>query len=401
MKLVLLAFIACVAATPLQAFERLPGSQLNGSLKGLALYTENAGGSGKDGGYFLPSGRLELRAPAIGNQTFEMALDQHLLWSNQAGSGYFAGQEQNRFLDLTHRWSRHGDGDGLLQIDRLNLHGETGELQWTLGRQAIGFGRISLFSPLDVIAPFPPDALDTDVRPGVDAVRLVQYFGLAGQLGGTVTFGEQESANSYLISFGNSLQGIDLLLLGGRLRGRTMGGVGLAGEIGGLGIRGEWCWYHGGEPSRPGSDLYERFTIAGIELWYRFAGGVNLLAEYLYNGSGGHRPEDYPAVATSAPYLEGLSYLLGRHYLLIGPSYQLHPLVNLNGLLICNLEDESFLLRPLVSISLTDNLQLDVFWNWARGEAPAAADAQVGQRTAGSEFGSGGDSGGMLLRWYF
>jgi len=87
--------------------------------------------------------------------------------------------------------------------------------------------------------------------------------------------------------------------------------------------------------------------------------------------------------------------------LLIGPSYQFHPLVNLHGLLIWNLADESFLLRPLVSISLSDNLQFDVFWNWTRGEKPQATTAESGRSSVKSEFGGTGGSGGMLLRWYF
>jgi hypothetical protein len=74
--------------------------------------------------------------------------------------------------------------------------------------------------------------------------------------------------------------------------------------------------------------------------------------------------------------------------------------VTANGLLIYNLRDASSLLRPQLVISLADNVQLDLFWAFASGDKPAL-EPLTGIARIRSEFGSIGDSGGLLLRWYF
>ena len=374
--------------------------RLNGSLKSLNFYSENYAGPDTDGGLLVEHARLDLQATLPAAVLLELAVDQQQLWANRRGISISGDSPANRRFDLDKSWGEGGRSGGLLQLDRLNLHTEALGAQWTFGRQAIGFGRISLFSPLDVIAPFAPDVLDAEVRPGVDAFRGVRYFGLAGQLGGTLVLGDERRHNSYLLTFGENVAGVDVLLLAGRLRGRPMAGIGLAGELGNVGLKGEVARYRGTAVGQPGGDLYGSFTIAALESWYRFDNGLVLLAEYLRNGSGGDRPQEYPLIQASAPYREGLSFLSGQNYLLFGPSYDLHPLVTLNGLVIWNLDDDSLLLRPQLTLSLADNLQLDLFWGWGIGGRTRVV-GDSGRALVRSEFGALGNSGAMLLRWYF
>ena len=394
---ILLLFL--LAPLPLAA-ELLSRSELGGSLKSFDLFVDQL--PDDSGAGLLSSGRFRLDATGrlLASFDFEISLEQQLLWSDPPELVSLPRNTGNRLIDAEKSWNRGGRTEAQLQLDRFNLRGELAGIRWSIGRQAIGFGRISLFSPLDVIAPFAPDALDVDVRPGVDAVKLVRYFGLGGQLGGLVVFGDQPRRNSYLLSFGENLGNLDLLLLTGTLRDRPILGVGLAGELGPLGLKGELSYYRGTEVGRPGGDLREAFVIAALEGWYRFDNGLVLIAEYFYNGPGSNAPQKYPQVATSAPLQEGLSFLLSRHYLLFGPSYVLHPLVTLNGLLIHNLQDHSSLLRPQLAISLADNLQLDLFWVFARGRR-SKVDPLSGFVLPRSEFGTISDSGGLLLRWYF
>ncbi len=130
-----------------------------------------------------------------------------------------------------------------------------------------------------------------------------------------------------------------MLAIGGELRHRPVLGLGLAGSLGPLGLKGEFAGYRGTAAGLPGGDLHRHFAIAAVETWYRFDAGPILLAEYLYNGAGAAHPEDYPAAYQSASFQEGLSFLAGRHYLLLGPSWEVHPLVKLEGLVIANLAD--------------------------------------------------------------
>jgi hypothetical protein len=324
-----------------------------------------------------------------------------MLYADPATGPDLPGESPNRRLDLERNWNEDHWFRQQLAVDRLGLRGSHAGIDWSLGRQAIGFGRISLFSPLDIVAPFPPDALDTEVRPGVDALRASRYFGLAGQANAALVFGQRRDSNSYLAFGGNHIAGIDLLAIAGQLRQRPMAGGGFATQLGGMGIKAEAACYQGERVGRTGGDLHRQFTIAGVEADYRFDNGLILFVQYLYNGAGVAEPQDYPLAAASAPIREGLSYLLGRHYLLLAPAYELHPLVTLNGLMIWNLRDDSYLLRPLLHLSLSDNLVLELFWNVTQGSKPHSSAALPGIAAPRSEFGSLAESGGFYLRYFF
>jgi len=395
-----LIVIGVIVAPIISMARTLDDVSTHGSLKSSNFYIENFPHADQDGVLSSNRIRFDLTGNLINRFDLEFSLDHQLLWVSRTGVVALADDSVNRRFDLQKNWNEGDHFSGQLQVDRLNIHGESGGFNWSFGRQAIGFGRISLFSPLDIIAPFPPDAIDIDVRPGVDAIRTTRYFGMAGQIGGIAVFGAEKNDNSYLLTLGENFKSVDFLAIGGRLRERSMVGVGLAGELGKLGLKAELSWYQGKEVGQPQGDLNNDFGIGAVEGWYRFDNGLVLLGEYLFNGVGSDNPTEYPLVATSAPITEGLSFLLARHYLLLGPSYQFHPLVTANGLLIYNIEDHSSLIRPQLVISLADNLQLDLFWTITTGKK-SQLHPLTQLPVIHSEFGSAGDSGGLLLRWYF
>jgi len=373
--------------------------QLGGHLKSLDIHLQSPPQSGLNSGEVSSNRlRLDLTGPLAEGTDFELSAENILLYTDPPGLLPLPRASVNRTVDLEKSWNEGGRFQDQLFIDRFNLRTEKFGTEWTVGRQAVGFGRIALFSPLDIIAPFPPDALDTDVRPGVDALRGVHYFGLGGQIGGIAVFGDGRENNSYLATFSLNTAGIDLLAIAGSLREREMAGFGLAGSLGGLGLKGELTWYEGKDVGEAEGDLHDTFAVGAVETWYRFDNGLILMTEYLYNGAGVEDPEDYGEFLISAPLREGLSFLAGRHYLLAGPSYEVHPLLTVSGLLIWNLEDDSFFLRPLSEYSLSDNLVLQAFWNFSQGREPKEV---FGIPVPRSEFGSAGDSGGVFLKYFF
>jgi hypothetical protein len=374
-------------------------AELSGSLKSLDLYhTAPPLANLAAGGFSSNRMLIELEQELGGDNRFYGAVDARWLLTDPAGLPPLPADNLNRRIDLEKSWQRGEDSAQQLLIDRLQLHLTGQNVEWDLGRQPIGFGRIVLFSPLDVIAPFPPDALDNDVRPGVDAIRATHYFGRGGQLGGTLVFGREDEENSYLLTFSHNWQGIDILGLAGSLRDRWMSGAGLAGSLGGLGLKGELTVYQGKELDQPAGDPADSFMLAALEGWFRLDNGLVLLGQYLYNGPGSREPCGYLQTAQAAPLREGLTFLTGRHYLLLAPSYELHPLATLQGLAIWNLLDDSFLARPLLDLSLADNLSLQLFWSFNVGDKPLASLPVPILR---SEFGSIGNSGGVFLSWYF
>jgi len=388
-----------IVLTPLSA--QAEALQWSGSVKSLNVYFEEAPAD-QAPEYWISSNRARLNAAWQPSTTWrlETALDYQYLWSDPPGFHGPDPIEYNRRLDLEKSWQHDKHGTGHLQVDRLNLQWRTEAVDATIGRQAIGLGRILVFSPLDVIAPFAPDAIDTDVRSGVDALHTIFNYGLDGQIGAIAVWGEEAQFNTFLGTWSDNWSGIDIMMIGGDLRDRSMVGAGLAGSIGTLGLKAEASFYDGKDTDESGGDLHASFSVAAVEAWYRFANGISLVTEYLYNGPGVDDPQNYPEALASAPLQEGLTYLLGRHYLIIAPSYELHPLATLQGLVIYNIDDESALMRPTLDLSLADNLALQVFWTWHSGDQPEIVSSYL-PALPRSEFGSYSDGGGVFIKWYF
>ena len=373
----------------------------SGSIKSLNIYGEEAPAN-LFPDYRLSSNRARLNMdwqPAS-SWRLETALEYQYLWSDPSGLFPLQANAYNRHLDMDKVW-QHGDhAASRLLVDRLNLQWRTEAVDTTLGRQAIGFGRILIYSPLDVIAPFAPDAIDTEVRSGVDALQTIFNYGLDGQLGAIAVWGEESRYDSFLATWSDNRAGLDMLMIGGRLRGHTMFGAGLAGSLGTLGLKAEFSIHEGRATDEIGGDLHDSYTLAAIESWYRFDNGISLITQYLYNGPGVGAPKDYPEVLGSAPLQEGLTYLLGRHYLIAAPVYEFHPLARVQGMILYNLEDNSALIRPTLDLNLADNLSLQIFWSWHTGQKPKVTSSLLPVEPR-SEFGMRGDNGGVFLKWFF
>ncbi|MBW2690709.1 MAG: hypothetical protein JRC99_12355 [Deltaproteobacteria bacterium] len=383
------------------SFAEVPLPEWSGSIKSLNLYGEEAPAD-LFPEYLLSSNRARLNMDwkPVRGWDIETAFEYQYLWSDQLEDFTLPSRSYNRHLDLDKVWE-HGDhAASRLVVDRLNLNRSAGAMDITVGRQAVGFGRILISSPLDVIAPFAPDAIDTDVRRGVDALHGIFNYGLDGQLGAIGVWGDKSRYNSFLATWSDNRAGLDMLMIGGRLRGRNMFGAGLAGSLGTLGLKGEFSIYNGRDTGEWGGDLHDSYALAAIETWYRFNNGISLITQYLYNGPGVDDPEDYPKALASAPMQEGLTYLLGKHYLIVAPAYDLHPLATAQGLIIYNIEDNSALIRPMLVLSLADNISLQIFWAWNQGQEPDVI-APVLPAEPQSEFGMSGDSGGFFLSWFF
>ncbi|EAT14674.1 hypothetical protein HTZ97_03900 [Desulfuromonas acetoxidans] len=299
----------------------------------------------------------------------------------------------NQRIDLTKVTGENDHSTSRGEIDRLAIHATIDRHQLTVGRQAIGFGRIVLYSPLDIIAPFAPDALITDVRPGIDALRWNINLSAASQLQAIHIWGQDNADNSTLVAFEALLDWGDLLLLGGELAGRPMMGAGIAGQWSGIGLKLEATTY-GRKPHRDGDDPHDEFTIAAVECDARLFDDVYLTVDYLFNGCGSDKPEDATAILASAFYQEQRAYLSGRHYLISALSAELHPLVTAELFGLLNLEDHSVMIRPGLNVSLSDNLSLDMHYAWLAGHRGSVSQPA-------SEFGDQGDQASVFLSYYF
>lgn len=343
--------------------------------------------------------RLQLETDLGADIRFEAAAQHNRLYLSVPAL-LPAASRTNRRLRLEKNHDDTGVNRATTEVDRLLLRWQGRANRLILGRQAIGFGRVLLFSPLDVIAPFAPDAVDTDYRPGVDALLVSHYLDRGGEIGLYAVWGDEPRHNSRLVSFDGRLGPVDLLVLAGSLRDRPMAGIGLAGDLGGLGWHLETTGYRGTRIGQPAGDLDKHIVMGALELMYRFGGDLTLMAEWLHNGAGRRDPAEAPRVRTSAFFSEGMTFFTGRDELLLAPSWQVHPLVEASLLAFVNLDDHSWQLRPLAAVSLADNVELQLFASFFGGRSPHPGPAP-GLVVARSEFGGRGVSVGSFLSWTF
>ena len=373
--------------------------EVNGYIKSLNTVLQPSPLAGIPSGFTTSNQQRVDLTGEVSDMDFELSAENRLIYSEAPISEFdpFTHRSVNRIVKLESTIFKDKYFEDRLDIDRLVIRKSFDNAELTVGRQAVGYGRMSLLSPLDVVEPFSPEALDTDTRTGVDAVRATHYFDLGGQIGGSVILGDGTENNSYLLNFSQNIDNIDILGIGGSLRERPMIGAGVATDFEGMALKTEAVFYVGKDVKQEGGDIHSSFVVAGIEAWYRFENGINFIVEYLYNGAGESDPAKYLEVKNSAANTEGLNAFYGQHYILFSPSYDLTSLIEFKLISFWNIVDGSVFVRPLFDISLTDDIDMQLFWAVTSGAEPSPATSNIPR----SEFGSIGDYGGVYLKFYF
>ena len=99
-------------------------------------------------------------------------------------------------------------------------------------------------------------------------------------------------------------------------------------------------------------------------------------------------------------YTEGSVYLMGRHYLIPGITYQLNPLITFTGQSLINLADRSIFAAPQAEYNIASDFYLGAGAFISLGRKPAAN----GEGTPGilrSEFGAYPNIYFASFRYYF
>lgn len=314
--------------------------------------------------------RLELSLLPSSAVSFQIAYDlspiiqDRRLWS---GNLYYPGLEslEYRFADLRPRlYPEPGQvpaSFGVMQnFDRCLLSVKLPAADILVGRQAIAWGSARVINPTDVLVPFAFNELDKEERRGVDALRVRIPLGTVEELDlGAVSGRSFDALKDAFYARGRIHRlNADISGLAMAFRGHLLIGLDLARSIGGAG-----SWLEAAyvvpdafrEEKRPGEEGYFRAS-AGLD--YNFSAGLYGFAEYHFNSAGAAAAEDYLSFLDKAAYRDGAVYLLGRHYLSGGLTYQLSPLLPVTGLVIVNLTDPSFVIAPSLEYNIAENIYL-------------------------------------------
>jgi len=277
------------------------------------------------------------------------------LWGEVSGPTYRTDELRSSL------WPYNFDGEGFViyqNLDRLYTAIELPFADVLIGRQPIAWGSAHAVNPTDVFAPFMMDALDTEDRPGVDAIRARIPLGMMSELDIGALPGEKWSEET-AAAFARGkfyIAQTDFALTGILFRQDLLLGLDITRAIGGAGT---WLELALVQPAITidslEKSLYGRLSV-GAE--YVFGGETYVFGEYHFNEPGEKDAERYFTLLNDRAFTQGGVNLMGEHYLITGGGYQISPLIFGGGQIIFNANDQSALIAPSIEYNFAENVYI-------------------------------------------
>ena len=342
----LLALAAIAIASPAGQVPAANAAELTGYVQS-ALVAPESNGRGSDIAWFN-----EVRFAAgeeFGSFRLDAAYEFEVYRATTlAGSG-------TDWLDLQGSLSSRGRLKGRHRVDRLQLSWSTpAGIDAVLGRQAISWGTTAYLTPADPFAPFSPSDTFREYRRGIDAVRLRSYPGALSEIDLVLRLSRLEKREEWTV-LGRVLtiwEDWEVSAWGGSLYGDAAVALGTAGEVAMWALRAEAAVRNTGGNARLRGAL-------GVSHSFEIdARSLGLALEYQHDGLGAARREDFGPVLQSEEYRRGELQVPGRDQLLARAAYQVHPLWEISGLALWNLNTGSIVLSPGFSYSVSDEATL-------------------------------------------
>lgn len=279
------------------------------------------------------------------------------------GTSSGVGLQAPELLDLT--W-QPDTGDRMQlrgRTDRLSASFDTDGLRVVAGRQPVSFGTGLVFTPMDVVNPFFAATIDTEYKPGVDALRADAFFGTAGRLtavaawAGPPVLAPDRAAVGWgdvvIAGSGQATIGVtDVIGLVGGVRGDWVGGVGLVTSIGPIGVHGDATLTH----PAPGGGDPDPFVRAVVGADGRPTAKTTISGEAYVQTLGAADPSGYLAFARGERFARGELWTMGRAYAALSVAQEFTALVAGSVSVIGNLADPSALVAPGLSVSAADDV---------------------------------------------
>jgi hypothetical protein len=290
---------------------------------------------------------------------FETHAVLDLISPSLAGSSRIVTGPAPVYLPLQHSFLENDKAAISAYLDRLNLQFDPGTVRIVVGRQPITWG-VSYFWPaLDLFAPFAPQRIDRDYKPGVDAVRFtipVKSYSEIDIVGASLGPSPSEDWAAGALARIH-LGRVDVGVMGGKFHQDSVAGGFFTSSVRGTGLRGELARTRSGDPEDVMRDR-RWFWRGTLGLDRQLTPNLSLTLEYAWNGYGVSEASDYLSLIGADRIRRGEINALGQQYSGIAMNWQLHPLWVFGNALLVNGNDPSALWIPSFTWSTGNNSEV-------------------------------------------
>ena len=378
-RAVALALLSSAVITAQAQDERLPALKLSGYYKNLLVRSETVLGSPERYTLDLNRLRLEVKGKIADNASVDLQYDNELLLGNYLRTAQFGIQKDmppDTYWDLESNLAEGGSYHARHRFYRASVTLSAGDTDIRIGRQRVAWGTGRFWSPLDLLNPFSPIALERAERVGVDAVLVERKLSPLSRVSAIYAPAHHQDGASAALHWHANVRGIDYSIVGGRFKREDVLGADIATEIGGAGVRAELTHNRRSEAAS-----YRRAVLA---LDYAFQNTLTLSGELYYNGAGASDRAAYDFQSLFASRIQNV----GRRYFGGFASYEITPLVKWLNYVVVNLADRSTFFSPTLTFSLRANLDLTL-------------GTQLFDGSSGSEYARFRDVHFAQLQWFF
>ena len=297
------------------------------------------------------------------------------------------------WLDLQDRLSRDGTVETRHRLDRLRLAwSPVPGIDIDIGRQAISWATTVYLTPADPFAPFGVTDTAREYRRGIDALRMRAYPDELSEVDLVLRRSRLRNREEWtllgrlLTTRGNW----EMSAWAGSVYGDSAGAFGTAGEIGDWAVRFEAVArdMDGRRIGRGAIGIDRPLRLREREL--------HLALEYQHDGLAASSPSSLPELLLSDSYRRGEHQVLARNLVLARIAYQLHPLWEVTGLVLRDLNTGGATLAPGFSHSLSEETVLSGGIVIARSHRMQEEESLTGKRDSDTVA-----SVHLSLSWYF
>jgi hypothetical protein len=375
---------------------------LNTSIVGMGLLSAPSSDSALDQSgastYLFGEARVEAIYKMNKDMQWDAAYENRFTWNLGSGSSlgissalpsnssgpYRLGQaggvlyQSDKFIDYN-------------ELDRASFAYQPKGMNLTIGRQAVGWGRGTIFSAVDIFAPFTPLEINREWRRGVDAVRADIKITDKTSVDLVSAWGPSWDESALGVRLRGYVGPIDAEFLLAKRAGDFMYGITSSASVGDAEVHGELAVFK--TPGDvPDSGLFGNpnlipKALLGVSNNFNVGTGLKVLLEYHYSGFGVNDANTLPSLLTNPDYQNriqrGDTQILGRQALALQGSYTFNERWNGSLEILQSLIDSSGVIIPSVSWDLTDNMSIQgaIFYAYGLASSMNVPQSQFGAIT--------------------